>query len=74
MRGTISADRGAHFEVIGAPVGVDDEVGQEVRPRRLDEDVDALGRARAALGVTNDPAHGIAGCDRTGADQLLAGF
>ena len=29
--------------MIGAPVGVDDEVGDEVRPRRLDQDMDALG-------------------------------
>ena len=41
--------------------------------RRLDENMDALGRPRAALGVADDPAHGVAGGDRTGADQLLAG-
>ena len=34
----------AQLEMIGAPVGVDDEIGDEVRPRRLDQDVDALGR------------------------------
>ena len=31
-----------------------------------------LGGARAALGVADDPAHGVAGGDRTGADELLA--
>ena len=30
--------------MVGAPVGVDDEVGDEVRARRLDEDMDALVR------------------------------
>src|SRR3984893_7114253 len=37
------------LEMIGAPGGVDDGVGDEVRPRRLDQDVDALGWARPAL-------------------------
>ena len=36
----------AQLEVIGPPVGVDDEVGDEIRPRRLDQDVDSLGRRR----------------------------
>ena len=36
------------------------------------EDVDLLGRARAALGVADDPAHGVAGGDRPRADELLA--
>ncbi len=31
-----------------------------------------LGRARAALGVADDPAHRVAGGDGTGADELLA--
>ena len=31
-----------------------------------------LARARAALGVADDPAHGVAGRDRTRADELLA--
>ena len=30
--------------------------------------------AGAALGVADDPAHGVAGGDRAGADELLAGF
>ena len=28
----------------------------------------------AALGVADDPAHGVAGGDGAGADELLAGF
>ena len=43
-----------------------------VRPGRLDQDVYPLVLARAALGVADDPAHGIAGGDGTGADELLA--
>ena len=31
-------------------------------------------RAGAALGVADDPAHGVAGGDRPGADELLAGL
>ena len=73
-RGHIGLLGRAQLEVIGAPVGVDDEIGRQVRPRRLDEDVDLLGRARAALGVADDPAHRVAGGDRAGADQLLAGL
>ena len=34
--------------------------------------MDALGRPGAALGVADHPAHGVAGGDRTRADQLLA--
>ena len=44
----------------------------EIRPRRLHQDVDALGRAAAALGVADDPAHRVAGGDGAGADELLA--
>ena len=44
----------------------------QVRSRRLDQDVDALGCARSAFGVADDPAHGIAGGDGAGADELLA--
>ncbi len=56
--------RRAYFKEICPPVGVDDEVGQKVRPRRLHQDVDALGGARAAFGVADDPAHRVAGGDR----------
>jgi hypothetical protein len=60
--------------MISPPVGVDDEVGDEIRPRRLDQDVGPFFRAAAALGVAHDPAHGVAGGDRAGADELLFGF
>ena len=58
--------------MIGAAVGVDDEIGLQVRPGRLHQDMDLLGLGRAALGVADDPAHGVAGGDGTGADKLLA--
>ena len=58
--------------MVGPPVGVDDQVGDEVGPGRFDEDVDLLGRRRPAFGVADDPSHRIAGGDRTGADELLA--
>jgi len=43
--------------MIGAPVGVDDEVGDEIRTRRLDQDVDALGGTGPAFGIADDPAY-----------------
>src|SRR5712692_8346547 len=36
--------------------------------------MDLLGDAGFALGVTHDPAHGIAGGDGAGAGELLAGL
>jgi hypothetical protein len=58
--------------MIGAAVGVDDEIGDDVRPGRFDKDVNLLGVGRPALGVADDPPHRVAGCNGTGADQLLA--
>ena len=58
---------GAELDMIGPLVSVDDKVGDQVRSRRLDENMDALGRPGAALGISDHPAHGIAGGDRTGA-------
>jgi len=60
--------------MIGAQVGVDDEIGHQLRPGRLDQDMHLLRRARAAQRVADDPAHGVAGSDRSGADELLAGL
>ena len=60
------------LEVIGPAIGVDDEIGDEIGARRLDQNVDALRRAGAALGVADDPAHRVAGGDGAGADELLA--
>ena len=58
--------------MIGAPIGVDDEIGHEVGARRLDHDVGLSRRARAAFRIADDPAHRVAGGDGTGADKLLA--
>ena len=66
--------RRAQLEMIGAPVGGDDEVGREVRPGRLDEHMDAAGRAGAALGVADDPAHGVAGRDGPEPTRLSPGW
>src|SRR6185437_12539665 len=60
------------LEVIGPAVGIDDEIGDEIGPRRLDEDVDALHRASAALGGGNDIEHQVARGDGPGTDELLA--
>ena len=62
------------FDVIGAPVGIDDEVGGDVGARGLDEDMDALGAARPAGGVADDPARGVAGRDRARTGQAFAGL
>ena len=63
---------GAQLDEIGAPVSVDDEVGFDRRPGRLDHDMDAARIATAALGIADDPTHRVAGCDRTRARELLA--
>src|SRR3546814_14025705 len=68
----IGSGRRAQLEMIGSPIGIDDEIGFEVRARRLDEDMDTLGGADAARRITDDPADRIASRHRTGADQLLA--
>ena len=60
--------------MIGAPVGVDDEIGDEIRPGRLDQYVHLFGRSGSALGVANHPSHGVAGGDWPRADKLLSGF
>ena len=62
---------GAHLQVVGAPVGGDDEVGLQLGADRLDQDVHLRGLALAAGGVADHPAHGVAG--RHG-DELLAGL
>jgi hypothetical protein len=62
------------LEMVGAAVGVDDEVGREVGLRRLQQDVDAGRGPDRARGLADDPAHRVAGRDRAGARELLAGF
>src|SRR5262249_1066285 len=63
---------GAELEMIRPPVGIDDEVGGELWACRLDQDMDLLGVGASALGIANDPAHGIADRNGTGARELLA--
>jgi hypothetical protein len=71
-RGHIGFLRRSELEQIGPPVGVDDEIGHELRPRGLGENVYFPRRSRAAFRIADDPAHGVAGGDRAGADELLA--
>ena len=54
---------GAHLQVIGAPVGGDDQVGLQVGADRLHQDVDDGVLALAAGGVADHPSHGVAGGD-----------
>src|SRR5262249_52950864 len=61
----------AKLEMVRAPISVDDEIGDEIRPGRLDKDVNLLGRRRSALGISDDPAHRVAGRNWPGADELL---
>jgi hypothetical protein len=53
------------LDQVGQPIGIDDEIRLDGRPRRLDQDVDAPGIAASAFGVPNDPAYDFAGCKRT---------
>src|ERR1700730_16611982 len=62
----------AQLKVIGAAVAIDDEIGHNIGPGRLDEDVNPLCRPCPALGVTDDPAHGVANGYWTRACELLA--
>src|SRR3546814_2873947 len=58
--------------MIGAPVGVDDEVGGEVGPCRLDQDMHPAAFPCPADRIADDPAHGVTSGDRPWADELLA--
>ena len=60
--------------MVGAQIGVDDEIRHQVGAGRLHQDVDLQSRARTALRVADDPADRVAGGDRPGADELLAGL
>lgn len=62
----------SQLHVIGAPVGVDDQIGHDVGPSRLDEDMDALFTAGPAGGVAKHPAHCIASGDRSRACQSFS--
>ena len=65
---------GAQLQMVGPAVCVDDEIGDEIRASRLDQDMYTLGRSCPAIGIADDPAHGVAGGDGSGTDELLAGF
>ena len=58
--------------MVGPAIRVEDQVGFDIGPGRLDEDMDAGRAARAADGIADDPAGRVAGGDRTVADQPLA--
>ncbi len=58
--------------MIGPSVGVDHQVGNQVLGGRLDQNVNPLGRTRAADRIADDPAHGIARRHRPGTGELLA--
>src|SRR3546814_6665744 len=51
--------------MIGAPVGVDDEVGGEVGPCRLDQDMHPAAFPCPADRIADDPAHGVTSGDRS---------
>src|SRR6516165_979184 len=71
-RGHVRFLGGAQLEMIGAPVRVDDEIGDEVRTGRLDLDMDTFRLPGPAFRVADDPAHRVARGHGSGADQLLA--
>ena len=53
----IGGGRRAQLDVIGSSVGVDDEIGADVGPRRLDQNMHPARGAAAAHGIADDPAH-----------------
>ena len=55
---------GAELDQVGPSIGVDDKVRLDGGPCRLDHDVDTPCISVAAFGVTDDPAHGVAGGER----------
>jgi hypothetical protein len=58
--------------MIRAPVGVDDEIGDEIRTGRLDLDVDAFRLPGPAFRIADDPAHRVAGGHGPRPNKLLA--
>jgi hypothetical protein len=55
----------SELEMVGAPIGVNDEIAEEVWPCRFDQDMGPLLGPGAAFGVADDPAHRVAGGDRS---------
>src|SRR3546814_18675878 len=58
--------------MLGAPVGIEDQIRGNVRPGGLREDMYARRRTSTAHRVADDPAHGVTGRDRPGAYKLFA--
>src|SRR3546814_20733770 len=58
--------------MLGAPVGIEDQIRGNVRPGGLREDMYARRRPSPAHRVADDPAHGVNGRDRPGAYKLFA--
>jgi hypothetical protein len=52
-------------------IGVDDEVCHQLGAGGLHEDMDLARRTRTAFGIADDPAHGVAGGDGAGPDELF---
>ncbi len=68
-RGHIRLGRAGELQVIGAPVGDDDEISAQALGDRLDQHMRPRGRAGAAHRVADHPAYGVAGRD---GNDLLA--
>ena len=49
-----------HLQMVGAPIGGDDQIGLEARGERLDQHMHPLTIAGTAQGVADHPAHGVA--------------
>src|SRR5262249_41019321 len=71
-RGHVRFLGGTQLEMIGAAVRVDDEIGDEIGTGRFDLDVDAFRLPGPTFGVTDDPAHRVAGGHRSRSNKLLA--
>ncbi len=53
-------------------VGVNDEIARQVRPRRFDDEADALGRLGPAFDVADDPVQRVAGSHGPGTSARFA--
>ena len=62
----------AQLDHVDAAVGGDDEIGRDVRPRRLHQHMHTASRSRTACRIADDPAGGVAGRDRSRAGQALS--
>src|SRR5690606_31371967 len=71
-RGHMGRGRSAQFEMIGSPVGVDDEIGGDTGPGRLEKNMNAALVACSTYRIADNPACCVARRDRSGAGQGLA--